>query len=420
MSDAESLFRKEVVQNQQARLTGEILLAQPVAFKVVTAAILVFLAVLLVFLVLGEYTRKEKAFGVVAARAGTVRLVAPEAAVVRSRPVSEGQAVKAGDLLFELDMSRHSDLGDTQRLLETALQAQRERLTTEIDEKGSLSREAADALRQKAERQKRELDHLDVEISLQESQVEASRRLADNLRPLFEERIVSEAQYQQQVAVHLDHKSRLESLRRARLSLAGEVQQASSQLRQEALRARSDKAALERGLFANEQDMIQRHGSRLAQLRASRDGTVTALLANEGQSVESGASLATLVPSDGDIEVYLFAPSSAVGFIKPGQKVNLRYEAFPYQKFGLQEGVVSEVVATDIPGRDLLVRFPQLADKGTAFFRVTVRPNLPYVEGYGQRFSLRPGMTLQADIQIERKRIIEWMFDPLLAMGRGL
>ena len=78
------------------------------------------------------------------------------------------------------------------------------------------------------------------------------------------------------------------------------------------------------------------------------------------------------------------------------------------------------VVSADIPGRDLTHRFPQLTDKGPAFYRITVRLAQPAVRGYGREFPLRPGMTLLADIQLERKRIIEWIFDPLMAMGRTL
>ena len=133
-----------------------------------------------------------------------------------------------------------------------------------------------------------------------------------------------------------------------------------------------------------------------------------------------GAPVATIIPAGETLDVHLFVTSSAVGFIKPGQAVRLRYDAYPYQKFGQYAGTVTEVVGADIPGRDLTNRFPQLADKGPAFFRVTVRPGAMHVLGYGKQFPLRPGMTLMADVRLENKRLIEWIFDPLFAMGRML
>jgi membrane fusion protein len=227
-------------------------------------------------------------------------------------------------------------------------------------------------------------------------------------------------QYQQQVGAFLEQKSRLEGLRRGRLTLIGDLEQTRSQEKQEGLRAQSERASLERSMMASDQEFIQRRGARLLQVRATRAGTITALLANEGQNVAAGMPIATIIPSDDVLDAHLFVTSSAIGFIKPGQSVRLRYDAFPYQKFGQYQGTVTEVVSADIPGRDLTNRFPQLADKGPAFFRVVVRLAHANVQGYGKLFPLRPGMTLGADIQLERKSLIEWIFDPLLAMGRTL
>jgi membrane fusion protein len=416
----DGLFRDEVVQAQQGRFSGEIFLARPLSHRVITIFIAVLIVGIILFLTIGNYTRKAQAFGIIVPRAGEVRLVAPESGIVHHRPVREGQIVAEGDLLYEVEQSRHSDLGDTQRLIEESLTAQKSRLAAEIKQQGALSNENRDALGLRLGRLQDELRHIDNELRLQEEQVAASKRLAENLKPLFEDRIVSEVQYQQQAGSYIDQQARLESLRRNRLTLLGDMEQTRSQMRQESLRAQTERATLERSLMTNEQEFIQRRASRLLQVRAPRAGTITALLASEGQTVQSGAPLATLIPGGAHLDAHLFVTSSAVGFIKPGQTVRLRYDAYPYQKFGQYMGVVTEVVSADIPGRDLTNRFPQLGDKGPAFFRITVQPTRNEVSGYGKTFPLRPGMTLAADVQLERKRLIEWIFDPLIAMGRTL
>lgn len=418
MSDG--LFRKEAQEKQFGSLGGDILLVHPVSWTLATAAILVLVALLIAFLVFGQYTRKERTFGVVASQMGTTRILAPEAGIVVRRTVEDGQSVAAGELLFELDLSRQTDQGNIQGLLQEAIEAQRKQIDTEMRQKVSLSREALVALRQKQVRLQGEVVHLDAEIGLQEAQVDAARRLADNLRPLYEDRLVSEAQYQQQVSSHLENRARLESLKRNRLTLAGELKDTESQLRQEAMRSISDQAILERSRLATDQELIQHRGSGMLQLKAARAGTITALLTSEGQYVDQGASLATLLPAGGALEAYLFVSSSAIGFVKPGQTVRLRYDAFPYQKFGQHEGKVTEVAVVDIPARDLTSRFPQLTDKGAAFFRITVALPEGQIDGYGHSFQLRPGMTLEADVMLERKRIIEWIFDPVLAMAKKI
>ena len=59
----------------------------------------------------------------------------------------------------------------------------------------------------------------------------------------------------------------------------------------------------------------------------------------------------TLVPAGARLEARLFGPSRSIGFVRPGQRVLLRYEAYPYQKFGSYEGVVKSVSRTTVgPG----------------------------------------------------------------------
>ncbi|WP_298622299.1 HlyD family efflux transporter periplasmic adaptor subunit [uncultured Zoogloea sp.] len=416
---ARRLFRDEALKHSQIQPGGSIQLAQPLSLRYVTAFVVVFICALIFLLVKGEYTRKERVTGITMVSAGTVRLTAPEAGVVTRRLVSDGDPVKAGQVLFELGQDRRSDLGDTQRLVEDALEAQRNRIDKEIGLRVALANEGSGVLRQQRERLRSELQLLDAEIGLQSEQVAVARTLTEKLRPLFEERIVPEVQYQQQMSAYLEQRSRLETLKRSRVTLEGQLSQTVSQLRQEALRANSEETALERSGLANDQERFIRRGARLTRITATVDGVATAILLNTGQVVEAGASLGTLVPEGSAIEVHLFVPSRAMGFVRPGQAVRLRYDAFPYQKFGQYKGVVTAVSAVNVPSRDLQGHFPFLADKGETFFRLTVHPDDDYVKAYGKDVLLRPGLTLQADIDIESKPLISWILDPLLAVGKS-
>ncbi len=84
---------------------------------------------------------------------------------------------------------------------------------------------------------------------------------------------------------------------------------------------------------------------------APQAGAITALQAAAGGSVGSAEPLMTLVPEGAELEARLYGPSRSIGFVRPGQRVLLRYEAYPYQKFGYYEGVVKSVSrATVGPG----------------------------------------------------------------------
>ena len=148
---------------------------------------------------------------------------------------------------------------------------------------------------------------------------------------------------------------------------------------------------------------------------------LSAVLAEPGQSVAPASALANLVPQGAVLQAQLYAPSSAVGFVRPGQTVRLRLEAFPYQKFGQLEGRVVQVSRTPLAASELAAQ--TLAGvapgrPGEAMFRITVG----LVDGQAGRWPqpLVAGMRLQADVLLERRRLIEWLFEPLLGLGSRL
>jgi membrane fusion protein len=125
-------------------------------------------------------------------------------------------------------------------------------------------------------------------------------------------------------------------------------------------------------------------------------------------------------PSAHTLVAALFAPTRTAGFIQPGQEVWLRLAAYPYQKFGLAKGRVLKVSGTPIAPQDL----PH--GQGTALmastqskeplYRIQVELASQHVMAFGQAHSLRPGMTLDADVIHDVRGIWEWVFEPLLAI----
>lgn len=415
------LFRKEAIEAQQTRWTGEITSIRPVSAWFLTLFFFAIATVIAVFLFVGSYTKKERVTGMVMPVDGVVRLRAPENAVVSNIAVKEGAQVKAGDLLVELTQERFSDEGSTQALVDKNIAQQRERMLNQIAENAKSGRASGSAILERGRRAAADLKHIDEEIRLQEQQVQSSEKMLRNLRPLVDEKIVADMQYQQQQNALLELRARLESLKRTRSALQSEIATARSEATALNARTANDQSLLERTVMALEQDRMQRRATSVTQIRAPIAGTVTAMTAVIGQRVDTATSLAALVPAGSRMEAVLFVPSSAIGFIKAGRNVIVRYDAYPFEKFGQYTGKVSAVSEADIPAIDLgaMAAATQPNDKRTTF-RVRVALDTDYIEAYGAKLKLRPGQTLAADIELDRRRLIEWMFDPLYAIGKRL
>lgn len=141
----------------------------------------------------------------------------------------------------------------------------------------------------------------------------------------------------------------------------------------------------------------------------------------------AGQSLATLLPHQSDLEVQLYTPSRTAGFVSVGQNVLIRYQAFPYQKFGLHHGTVTDVSKTPFAPNELPANLAstilsnaqqniQGFNSNEALYRIKVRLEKQSIDAYGKQQMLKPGMTLEADVVQDSRKIWEWVLEPVLAV----
>src|SRR5690606_2851735 len=126
-----------------------------------------------------------------------------------------------------------------------------------------------------------------------------------------------------------------------------------AQQRELPLKGQALQGEIERDLAEVAQEAAEVEARQRIVIRAPQDGIVTAVLAEVGHSVSPDRALASLLPAGARLEAQLFAPSSAVGFVQPEQLVQLRYQAFPYQKFGHHAGQVLAVSRTPLQASEL-------------------------------------------------------------------
>ena len=121
------------------------------------------------------------------------------------------------------------------------------------------------------------------------------------------------------------------------------------------------------------------------------------------------------MPEDARYEADLYALSHNMGFVHPGQTVYVRYGAYPYQKFGQYVATVRDVAKTASPLNELTdTVFPAL--QGQSVYRIRADLAQDFVLAYGEKQPLMAGMQFEADIVQEKRRIFEWMVEPLFSI----
>ena len=284
---------------------------------------------------------------------GVIRLMPPESATVMELMAREGQSVKRGDVLFVLSVDRATgrgdaqasvqrSLGDKERSLQDAVRQQQELLATQ---RTALARQLAD--------RRGELAQLEAEADLQRQRLALAEQALARLESLRADNFISSAQVQAKSEEVLAVRAQLASLARQRATQQREIGTLEAQDRELPLRARASTGELERDLATVAQEAAEAEARHRVLLRAPSDGVLGTVLAEPGQAVSPAAALATLVPAGAQLQAHLYAPSSALGFIRPDQSVLLRYQAYPYQKFGHQTGHVLQVSRTPLQAAEL-------------------------------------------------------------------
>ncbi|MEY4910473.1 MAG: hypothetical protein RL761_136, partial [Pseudomonadota bacterium] len=146
---------------------------------------------------------------------------------------------------------------------------------------------------------------------------------------------------------------------------------------------------------------------------APADGQITLLQAELGQSVELGRPLVQLVPQNNQLTVRLYAPSKAAGFVQVGAPVLLRFDAFPYQKYGQLTGKVLSVSKAAVSAADIQGYTPRADVAGEPLFAITVSLPEQMLGDGAQKLQLQSGMRVEADLLHETRRLYEWILEPL-------
>lgn len=414
-----ALFRREVTTARPNSL-GTVRLVSPLSHRMWAMVAFLLLLSILSFLWIGRYTRREHVEGSLVPVDGLIALNARNAGVVTRLAIHEGQAVKAGDVLLVISGERSSErFGDTQAVVSAAVQEQQRRIDEDLVAARHLSASQQSALRAQAASLTRQVDQVSAQISVVEKQREAYAALLARIEPLASKGYVSAFQIQQQKAQALDAESQLKSLVRQRIEIAQQASSVRDQLAQLPLTTEAKLNDLHRQRSQGDQALAQSEAERSMILHAPHDGVVSSLLVKAGQAVSAGQPMISLVPSDTRLEAQLLVPTSAVGFVHEGTRVALHYQAFPYQKFGVHHGMVTQVSRSALTPADVTLLLGRHAPDD-ALYRVMVRLEDQSVIAYGRHEALAPGMSVDADLMLDSRRLFEWIFEPVYGMRQRL
>jgi membrane fusion protein len=414
-----SLFRSEALEAKRGEWLGSILVAAPLSRWIWTALALSFAVALVLFLVLGHYTRRETVTGQLVPSAGLLNLSASNAGLVTHVWVRDGEAVRQGNPLIEISSEQDSaSLGDTHAIVSQQLDAERVHLQADLQTQEAVATQQAQALRDKSSLLRAQLNEITGQLALQKQEADNAELMLERWEPANKTGVISDYQLNQQQATTLEAQAQYKTLLRQQSDTQQQLDATQQQLAQLPLDTATKRNDTERQLAEIGQSVAQNEAQRALVLRAPRDGIVSAVLFKDGQMVAAGQSMLSLLPTGSVLQAQLLVPSRAVGFIEPGNRVVLRYAAFPYQKFGQQYGKVADISRSALTPSEVQALVGQSSQE--PLYRVQVALDHQQVLAYGKPETVKPGMAVDADILMEKRTLLEWVFEPLYGMAHHL
>jgi membrane fusion protein len=416
-SQGRQLFRQESLEALQPRLQGEVILVPSLSTWWWCALAVVVVAAIAWFVTQGSYTRRSAVAGHLVPAAGMLRVQTPQAGVILERKVTEGQVVKKGDVLYVLSSDRASTASrEIQLDISREIETRRRSMENEIvrNQKGQTDELAQ--LNRRAATLKSEAQNIDRQLEQQRRRVAVAEDLKKRYQGLADQDYIAREQLIQKEVELSDQQSRLQTLERDLIVLQRELASTARDIDSTISRYASQNSGLQRSMSSAQQELTEVEARRRVVVTAPEDGRATLVTGEVGQVADVTRALLSIVPAQSNLQVRLFAPSGTVGFIRPGDKVLVRYQAYPYQKFGLHAGKVTAISTAALPSAELAgFTLPDLP-ASEPVYGITVELASQSVMAYGQAQPLQAGQRLEADILQETRKLYEWMLEPLYSI----
>lgn len=410
--------------------------------RIAMRLIMLFSGLVLVWSIVGQLEIVTSGQGKILLREGTKTIQSIDAATVRGIHVLEGDFVRQGQLLIELDAT--AAMADLERIraeLESArlqwakaealLLAIRSDRVPPLRLNGLVSRVRINEVSQQAEGQfaeyKAKLTRVDSDIAKREAEwvttsaivrklqqaLPSVARRADDYRLLLAKGFVSEHAFleKEQLRIEMDgdlssQRSRLNEIQASLNEGRWQRTNVIAEFRRTALDSVNE---FTQKIAALEQDHIKAENhNRLLRLTAPVDGQVQQLSVHTvGGVVTSAQPLMLVVPLHRDVEVEVMVENRDIGFVRIDQPAEVKIDAFIYTKYGT------------VPGKVVSISGDAVNDeKRGLLFSVRVRFERPDIDVEGVRVNLSPGMTVAVEIKTGMRRVIEYFLNPLLQYKR--
>ncbi|KFD19973.1 putative secretion permease [Yokenella regensburgei ATCC 49455] len=399
---------------------GRAILLPGIPFWTVATGSLLFIAAFLLFIIEGTYTRRVNVVGEVTTWPRAVNIYSGVQGFVVNQFVHEGQMIRKGEPVYQIDVSKSTRSGVVSENQRRDIESQLVRVDNIIQRLEESKKITLDSLEKQRLQYSEAFQRSSDIIRRAQEGINIMQSNMENYRHYQARGLINKDQLTNQVALYYQQQNNL-------LGLSGQNEQNALQLTSLESQIQTQAADFDNRIYQMElqryelqKELVETDVGGEIVVRALSDGRIDSMSVTIGQMVNPGDSLLQVIPKN--IENYyliLWVPNDVVPYLKSGDRVNLRYEAFPAEKFGQFQATVTTVTRTPASTQEMLTYHgapKNTLDASVPWYKVIVKPEQQSIVYAGKSLPLENGMKAKSTLFLEKRKIYQWMLSPFYDM----
>ncbi|EEC4837272.1 HlyD family secretion protein [Salmonella enterica] len=399
---------------------GRALLLPGIPPLLVISVCIIFLTVFITFVIMGSYTRRVNVSGEITTWPRPVNIYSSVQGFIVKQFVTEGQEIRKGEPVYQIDVSRSTSSGVVSDNQRKDIENQIVRIANIISRLEDSKKATLQTLEKQKMQYQEAFERSTAIVRRAEEGIIIMKNNMNNYRTYQKKGLINKDQLTNQTALYYQQQNNLLSLSGQNEQNALQITSLESQIKIQAADFDNRIYQMELQRYELQKELINTDVNGEVIIRALSDGKIDSLSVTVGQMVSAGDSLLQIIPDKiKDHYLVVWAPNDAVPYINPGDRVNIRYEAFPAEKFGQFAATVLLVSKTPASSQEMLTY--QGAPKNNQntsvpYYKIVVRPDLQEIRYDGKFLPIENGMKAQGTLFLEKRKIYQWMLSPFYDM----
>lgn len=418
------LYRTEAIEYKRHHWRGKALLLAGLPAWLIILLSTLFLIALIVAVIFCKFTQRIDVKGEVITLPHSINVFSPQQGFIIKQYVKIGDLVKKNQPLYEIDVSRNTSSGNVSA---AQVESINEKISNSEEIIKKLIHNKKQTLNALNEQLKTSTDSLNVTSKMLQNTQVGLKKMHDNLASYdkyLSEGLITKDQYNYQHSLYFQQQSSYQSLVSQKMQLESQITQLNSDKVTKAADFDNQISSQYNQTNDYKNQLIESNANGNLIVKATADGRIESLSATQGQTVDNGSSLAQIKPID-NVEYYLvlWLPNNSIPYLKIGDSINIRYDAFPADKFGQFRGEIMSI--SSMPAsRQEMSEYTNVNNGSTqqelALYKAIVKIKDKEFKYKGKTLSLSNGLKAQAVVFLEERPLYMWMFTPVYKISQSV